>query len=150
MGLYPTFGGTGDNMINYVQQTSDGGYIFAGSTAWWGEHTYELDQSVRKVWIMKTDGYGNMEWQTSFGGGYDRVNLIQETSNGSYLLGGNKKTEEGTEFWLMQLSGIHIKSGEKEGQFEDKQAGSNKIPGLQLAIALGSLTWTYLLLRRKK
>jgi PKD repeat protein len=145
-----TFGGTGDNMINYVQQTSDGGYIFAGNTAWWGEHTYELDQSVRKVWIMKTDGYGNMEWQTSFGGGYDRVNLIQETSNGSYLLGGNKKTEEGTEFWLMQLSGIHIKSGEKAVQFEDKQAGSNKIPGLQLAIALGSLTWTYLLLRRKK
>jgi len=49
----------------------------------------------------------------------------------------------------MQLSGIHIKSEEIEVQLEDKKEGSNKIPGLQLAIALGSLTWTYLLLRRK-
>ena len=47
-----TFGGISDDWAFAVQQTSDGGYILAGST-------YLYDASYYDAWLIKTDANGN-------------------------------------------------------------------------------------------
>jgi len=76
-----TFGGSGDDYGNSVQQTSDGGYILLGSTCSFGiEGSWD-------VWLIKTDASGNKEWEKTFGGrGSDYGTSVRQASDGSYIL----------------------------------------------------------------
>jgi hypothetical protein len=69
------FGGCGNAAAGSVQQTSDGGYIFAGNVDF-------------NRWLVKTDSYGNEQWNKTF---ISAVNLgtdalVQETSDGGYII----------------------------------------------------------------
>jgi hypothetical protein len=77
-----TFGGSGNEVGYSVQQTSDGGYIIAG--------TYSFrDPTNGKVYLIKTDPNGDSEWQRTFGGsGYDEGYSVQQTSDGGYIIAG--------------------------------------------------------------
>jgi Fibronectin type III domain len=74
-----TFGGSSSYMADSVQQTSDGGYIIAGTTC-----SYECD-----VVLIKTDPSGNMAWNQTFGGSdFDWSYSVQQTSDGGYVIAG--------------------------------------------------------------
>ena len=75
------YNGPVQTSIYSVQQTSDGGYIMTG---------YDYSSpSVQDVLVVKTDLYGNLEWQKRFGGaGYNQGNSIQQTADGGYVLTG--------------------------------------------------------------
>ena len=91
-----TFGGSGYEDGNSVQQTSDGGYIIAGSTtSFTGGHDF---------WIVKTDENGNEEWNNYFGDTYrDAASSIQETTDGGYILSGTTESvETGRDMWLVK------------------------------------------------
>ena len=78
-----TFGGWGDwDNCNSVQQTTDGGYIIAGSTR-------SLGGSDRDGYLIKTDSQGNEEWNKTFGGiNPDELRSIQQTLSGEYIITG--------------------------------------------------------------
>jgi PKD repeat protein len=70
-----TYGGSSGDVAYSIQQTSDGGYIVAGS----GSEN-----------IIKLDSNGNKIWGKSYDGGFSS---IQQTSDGGYIVAGAKKGE---------------------------------------------------------
>jgi len=81
-----SFGGLGKDIGFSVQQAEDGGYIVVGATK---PHTIgDYD-----IWLIKTDPEGNPEWDRTFGGrGNDWPNMIQETSDGGYIITGGTES----------------------------------------------------------
>ncbi|HPP17307.1 MAG TPA: Ig-like domain-containing protein [Fervidobacterium sp.] len=78
-----TFGGSGNDYARSVKQTTDGGYIVAGSTASFGAGGYD-------VYILKLDSNENLVWQKTFGGnGNDEAYSIQQTTDGGYIVAGD-------------------------------------------------------------
>jgi len=77
-----TFGGSGDEEAESVQQTSDGGYIIAGWTESYGS-------GVKDVWLIKTDSLGNQQWNKLFGGSNDdAATSVRQTADGGYIIAG--------------------------------------------------------------
>ncbi|MFZ8826290.1 MAG: T9SS type A sorting domain-containing protein [Candidatus Caldipriscus sp.] len=68
-----------------VQQTSDGGYILAGATNYFGVPGYQYD-----FFLIKTDANGNLEWAKTYGdpGIHEAALSIQQTSDGGYIVAG--------------------------------------------------------------
>ncbi|NQS96982.1 MAG: T9SS type A sorting domain-containing protein [candidate division Zixibacteria bacterium] len=111
---YQTFGGNGWDYSYSVQQTSDGGYIIAGTT-----YTYGAGEG--DVYLIKTDTEGFQQWSRTFGGGFDDWGYsVQQTSEGGYIIAGwtisfgvgnydvylIKTNAEGFEQWSQTYGGI--------------------------------------------
>lgn len=68
---------------NSVIQTSEGGYIIAGLTAFQG---FNVD---RNVWLIKTDSNGNSLWDKNFGSpSADWAQSVFQTPDQGYVVGG--------------------------------------------------------------
>jgi len=79
-----TFGDTSrSDYARSVVQTADGGYIIAGLTISFGTGTYD-------VYLVKTDEYGNLLWEKTFGGSNTDMGFsVKQTKDGGYIIGGN-------------------------------------------------------------
>jgi hypothetical protein len=76
-----TYGGTDQDFGYSVQQTSDTGYIVAGTTASFG--------NLWKVYLIKTNASGDTLWTRVYGGtGQDEGRSVQQTSDGGYIIAG--------------------------------------------------------------
>jgi hypothetical protein len=76
------YGGTGDDAAASVQQTSDGGYIVAGTTSSFGAGGYD-------VWLIKTNALGDTLWTRTYGGRNNDAGFsVQQTSDGGYIVAG--------------------------------------------------------------
>jgi hypothetical protein len=77
-----TFGGRGDDVARFVQQTSDGGYIVVG-------YTKSLGAGGADVYVLKMDPKGNKLWEKTFGGsGDDGAYSVQQVDDGGYIVAG--------------------------------------------------------------
>ena len=81
-GLDNTFGGSDRDRARSIIQTRDGGYLLGASTRSQGAGSTDF-------WLIKTDAYGNKQWEKTFGGtGFDFLESVTQTSDGGYVLGG--------------------------------------------------------------
>ncbi len=81
-----TYGGTAGDYAEFVQQTTDRGYIVTGSTRSFGTGNWD-------AWVLKLDENGNVIWQKTYGGtGDDDPSAIQQTTDGGYILAGNTRS----------------------------------------------------------
>jgi hypothetical protein len=77
-----TYGGTNDDYALSIQQTSDGGYIVAGTT-------WSFGAGYDDIILIKTDANGNVQWAKTYGGTYwEEAYSVQQTSDGGYILVG--------------------------------------------------------------
>jgi hypothetical protein len=103
------YGGSGDDLMTEVYQTSDGGYILGG----YSFSGVDGDKTVANVgesdiWLIKIDATGKKEWDRAFGGwGFDIPTSLQQTSDGGYIIGSSYTFSE---YWVIKLDA----SGEKE------------------------------------
>jgi hypothetical protein len=90
-----TYGGIYDDRAFSIQETSDGGYIVAGSG--WGD-----------LWILKLTSSGDIEWQRTYGGGsLEWAGGIRETSDGGYIVFSATTESFGAGYvdgWILKLA----------------------------------------------
>ena len=93
-----TYGGTNEDLALALVQTSGGGYALAGSTRSFGV-------SNADAWLVKTDEFGNMQWNKTYGGAnYEFFDTIVQTGDGGYALAGCTTSfgAGGYDFWLVK------------------------------------------------
>ncbi len=105
------FGGSLDDKAYSVQQTSDGGFIFAGYT---NSNNGDVDGNHGDFdyWVVKMDASGNFEWQKTLGGlNEEYAYSIQQTTDGGYIVGGWSISNDGDvsgnhgngDYWVVKL-----------------------------------------------
>jgi len=107
-----TYGGENWDEANSIEQTTDGGYIVAGTSASLynfviGNHGYY------DYWVIKLNAAGTLEWQKSLGGSSaDMARCIKQASDGGYFIVGDSSSANGDvtinngtyDYWVVKLS----------------------------------------------
>ncbi len=79
------YGGSGQDMVREVQQTTDLGYIFVGFTGSFGPGILYGPN----VYLVKTDSLGNQLWYRAYGDTtWDMGFSVQQTTDGGYIIAG--------------------------------------------------------------
>lgn len=96
-----TFGTWGNDRGNAVLQTSDNGFIIAGSAEPIGTEKGDL-------WIIKTDEQGNKQWDSIFGisSEFESGSMVIEIDDGNYIVVGSVNTSGGGrgDIWLLKIN----------------------------------------------
>ncbi len=110
-----TLGGTANDELRIIINTNDGGFIAGGGSASGVSATKsEASYGDYDYWVVKFDGAGNVAWENTIGGsGSDILNVIRETADNGFILGGTsfsglsgEKTEAGigsADYWIVKL-----------------------------------------------
>jgi len=90
-----TFGGSSEDQIVSVFKNSDGSFTLSGFSS---SRDGDLPENKGSFdgWILKIDASGNKLWSKSYGGSdEDNLNGIIQMADGSYILAGNTKSNNG-------------------------------------------------------
>lgn len=123
-----SYGGSKEDQAYAIRQTSDGGYIVAGSTVSndgnvTGKHGTSHDN--QDYWVIRLDATGNLTWQKCLGGsgsgigagsGNDIAYAVRQTSDGGYIVAGTVSSgmasnnditgyhgATGSDYWVVKL-----------------------------------------------
>src|SRR5579883_1509082 len=104
-------GGSDYDVAYDIQQTSDGGFIIAGtSNSNNGDVTGNHDSS--DYWIVRLDASGIIQWEKSYGGSGDEIaQSIIQTNDGGYIVAGWSDSKDGDvhgnhggyDYWVVKL-----------------------------------------------
>jgi uncharacterized delta-60 repeat protein len=107
-----SLGGSYRDEAYSIQQTTDGGYIFAGYT-----RSDDGDVTERNgeydYWIVKLTSAGEIDWQRPLGGSDDDIaRFIIQTSDGNYIIAGASCSDDGDvegnigsyDCWIVKIS----------------------------------------------
>ena len=105
-------GGSNNERAQSIHQTSDGGYIVAGSTM---SNNFDVsgNHGDFDAWIVKLSSSGALEWQRALGGSAeDDAFSFQQTDDGGYIIAGSSSSIDGDvssnqgdqDFWIIKLN----------------------------------------------
>lgn len=97
-----TYGGTGDDRANSIQQTIDGGFVISGVTNSFGAGSYDFN-------LIKIDASGNLSWEKTFGGtGDEWAYSIQPTTGSGFILAGYSTSfgQGGSDYYLVKTNSV--------------------------------------------
>lgn len=111
-------GGTNGESANDIEQTSDGGYIVAGSSSSvngdvTGNHNPVGSSGNSDYWIVKLTNTGNITWQKCLGSdSTDYCFSIKQTIDGGYIVNGDIQANSGDvtghhgdfDYWVVKLN----------------------------------------------
>jgi len=106
-----SYGGSDFDYASDVHPTTDGGYVISGTTLS-NDGDVTGFHGTRDFWVVKTDQFGNIEWQNALGGsGYDTSSSVVETLDNGFLVFGTTGSYDGdvthnhpgSDMWLVKL-----------------------------------------------
>lgn len=106
-----SFGGSYSDYANSIVQTTEGGYIVAGSSTS-QDGDVIANTGIADYWIVKLDINGSIEWQKNIGGtNTDEANSIKQKSDGGFIVAGISWSSDvnltnnfgASDFWLVSL-----------------------------------------------
>jgi len=110
-----TYGGSNNDVVRSLIQTTDGGYAVAGYTGSKGAGGADF-------WVIKSDEQGNKNWDRTYGGsGYDEAHSLVQTTDGGYAVAGytSSKGVGKQDVWVVKLdSKGNLQSGVSKLDYE--------------------------------
>jgi len=106
------YGGSLNDIPTVIMQTTDGGYVFCGSSA---SNDSDVSGGHGNVdcWVVKLDDTGRIMWQHTYGGSnWETLSMIRQTSDGGYIAIGQSSSADGDitfnhgaeDIWVLKLS----------------------------------------------
>ncbi|WP_024768533.1 fibronectin type III domain-containing protein [Aquimarina macrocephali] len=96
-------GGTSDDILESIQQTSDGGYVAVGFSLS-GNGNVTGNNGKADAWIVRLDETGNLVWETNLGGPEnDFMGSIDQTIDLGFIVAGYTTTENKRDLWIAKL-----------------------------------------------
>ncbi len=154
------FGGTSQEHLYTLTQTTDKGFLFGGTS----QSGISGDKSQpnwdtaaapsRDYWILKTDSMGNKQWDKDIGGtASEWLNSLQQTPDGGYILGGQSwsgvsgnKTQPVwgfQDYWIVKIDSLGNIQWDKDfGGLGDEDEFGNITPTLDGGYLLAGFTWS--------
>ena len=99
-----TYGGSGEESVGCLIETSNGGFVLVGDTR-------EYIGASTDVLLITTDKFGNLEWNRTLGGEKNEVsNSVVQSLDGGFVLGGETKafSEEEGDLWLIKVNQMGV------------------------------------------
>ena len=116
-----SYGGSDEDIASSIQQTTDGGYIVAGtSKSINGDVTG--NHGSKDYWVLKLSAIGNIVWEQSYGGtADDSAASVRQTADGGYIIAGYSKSTDGdvtgnngvADYWMLKLTSTGTISWQK-------------------------------------
>ena len=112
-----SLGGTLEDKAKAIQQTTDGGYIVAGSsTSNNGDVTG--NHGNMDGWVVKLNSTGTIQWQKTVGGtSDDNLESVWQTADGGYVVAGDTRSNNGdvtggplgnNDCWVVKLDSLGV------------------------------------------
>ena len=131
-----TIGGNGADFLSDVRQTSDGGYILAGSSQSGLSGDKTEGSLSQDAWIVKLSANGSIEWDNTLGGpDGESVQEIRQTADGGYIfisdsfsgIGGDKTEPSRGSFdiWVVKLNANGSKAWDRTYGGSDYEMNSS-------------------------
>jgi hypothetical protein len=143
-----TYGGSGEDKAGSVQQTTDGGYIIAGTTYSSDGDVTGFHGGYSDYWVVKTDDSGIIQWQKTYGGsGADWGWCIQQTTDGGYIIAGNSNSNDGdvtgnhggADYWVVKTDPL----GNLQWQKSYGGSGNDEASGIRQTLDGGYIVAGY-------
>jgi len=111
-----TYGGSGYDAAESVQQTADGGYIVAG-------YTESSGAGGRDMYVLRLDSAGVSLGEKTYGGlNDDHAYSIQQTKDSNFVIAGVMGSADNTDMYLAKLNSSGTKLWEKSYGGSDDDA----------------------------
>lgn len=109
-----SYGGTGDDEAQCIQQTTDGGYIVGGVSSS-NDGDVQNNHGGTDCWILRLDSNGKIIWSKAYGGtNREGTVTIEQTRDGGFVFAASTTSTDGdvqarngnsgnTDYWVVKL-----------------------------------------------